>query len=117
MASSTPVPSTPGAPSLRNSIDITIAQGYGADKAARIGVDATDVAPLVIPFESIGKVHFVAIRARGNINLFLSSTSGGADQRISNIQLIVLHIPNEPDALTAIKLSGQGDVEYLIAGN
>ena len=117
MASSTPQPSTPGAPSLRNSIDITILQGYGADKAARIEVNATDASPLVIPFETISKVHFLVIRARGNINIFLSSTTGGADQRISNFQLVLLHVPNEPDALTAIKLSGQGDVEYLIAGN
>ncbi len=114
---STPQPSTPGAASLRNTLDITVRQGYGADKGARISVDATDVAPLVIPFETMAKVFFLAIRARGSINLFLTSTSGGVDQRISNVELIVLHIPNDPDALTAIKLSGKGDVEYLIAGN
>lgn len=114
-----PVSSSPNAPSRRDGIDLSFVKSYSLSKGASIPIDAADISPFVIPFEGITNVHVLAIVSRGGgpIKVFLTSDSGGADQEVPGSEVLLMHVPNVGDAFTAIKLSGAGDVEYLIAGN
>lgn len=92
--------------------------GYPESKSARIQVDATDLAPFSIPLEGIAAVRLVAVRSTSGASMKLraSSTNGGASQVWPISDVLVAHLPGSGDELTALSLSGTGEVEYLIAG-
>lgn len=93
--------------------------GYPESKSARIQVDATDLAPFQVPLEGISGVRLLLVRSTGGASLKVraTSTNGGAAQVWPVSDVLAAHLPGTGDELTALSISGTGEVEYLIAGS
>lgn len=91
---------------------------YAKSKAATVQVDATALAPLAIPLEGIAKVQLLAIRSTQGESLLVSmdTAAGGAGQVVPVDDLLIFRVRGDAAAVTAIGVSGTGEVEYLIAG-
>jgi len=91
---------------------------YAKTKAATIRVDATALAPFELPFEGISEVQLLAIRSsQGSVILVgMDTTDGGVSQLVPVDDLLILRVRADAASVTAIDLSGTGEVEYVIAG-
>ena len=103
------------------SFDTTFGATYATQKSGQDDiVNATLLAPFVLPLENVVKVRVLAIRTTGNAVKMLLTSSAGTDQAIvvSSEGLQVFHQPNVGDEITAVKFVGNGTtVSYFIAGD
>lgn len=91
---------------------------YGSSKSARPTINgATDGAPFILPFETITKVRVIVMRVRGGTIRLKLTSAAGTDQVIPVSELLVWTSPNAGDEVTAIKIVGTADVEYILAGD
>jgi len=107
-------------PSLTGTMQLWVRAAYGASKSVPgAPVSATDISPQAIPLEGIAKVRFLVVKSVRNqpLKLFLTSPNGGANQQVPFSDLVVLSLPGNGDELTAISVSGVGDIQYVIAGD
>lgn len=102
--------------SLQELMNTSFSGTYQSSKSARPSINSTDGSPFSIPFETITKVRFFAIRARSTIKMLLTSPAG-TDQITRISGLYIWQSPVDGDQLTAIKLVGNADVEYILAGD
>jgi hypothetical protein len=107
-----------GVPSLQDILNTSFSATYQVRKgAAPSVVGATDLLPFVLPFETITKARMFALRvASGSLKMLLTSAAG-ADQLLRVSSLFMWHAPNPGDELTAIKLVGTADIEYILCGD
>lgn len=112
-----PASASSGIPSLLEVLNTSFNATYGASKGARVGiVGATLGAPYIIPLETIVKVRVVVMRVRGGTMTLSVDSAAGATQLITVSDVVLLHLPFAGSELTALRLSGTADVEYIIAG-
>lgn len=113
-----PTASSVGTPSLTEILNTSFSNTYGSSKAARPGiVGATVGSPYVIPFETITKVRMFAFRVRGGSLEFRLTSAKGVDQALACSDIWLWHSPFAGDEITAIKVIGTADLEYVIAGD
>lgn len=113
-------PSTGGdALALQEILNTSFQGTYGSSKSARPGiVNATDLAPYTIPLETITKVRMIAIRLQAGATIKVRLTSAvGTDQSFNVSGLFLWQGQNAGDEVTAIKLVGNADLVYAIAGD
>lgn len=108
-----------GTPCLQEILNTSFSATYQSSKSGRPGiVNATDLSPFVIPFETIVKVRAMAIKVVGGGSVRVKvSTAFGTDQVIPVSGILLWHCPNAGDEITSIKLIGTADIEYVIAGD
>lgn len=82
-------------------------------------VNATSMAPFVIALEGIAKVRVFGLRVNSGDMTVVFSSSVGTDQQINvgGLGIFLWYSPYSGDELTAIKLLGTGDADFLIAGD
>ena len=101
--------------------DTTFGATYATNKSGQDDiVNATLLAPFVLPLENVVKVRVLAVRASGNTVKMLLTSSAGADQEVllGGGGLHLFHQPNVGDEITSIKFVGNGTtVSYFIAGD
>lgn len=113
-----PAQGSVGSPSLIELLNTSFSGTYGSSKSARPNViNATDLVPYAIPFETITKVRVFALKVRsGSITVKMTS-SAGVNQALNISDILLMHLPNAGSELTAINLVGTADLEYSIAGD
>lgn len=117
VVSASPVTATLNAPSLNDNLNLGMSKSYPIETAGRPPVAGTDMAPFVLPLQGMTKARFLALRVMsGSLKVKVSTPNGGADQVLPASDLFVIHNPNSGDELTAIKLIGTADIEYILAG-
>lgn len=82
-------------------------------------IGATDMAPFVIGFEGMTAVRVFGLRVNsGDLKVLVTSASG-TDQalNVGGQGVLLWSSPYSGDQLTAIKMVGTADVDYLIAGD
>jgi len=92
---------------------------FGSSKGARPGIiAATDAVPYTIPLETITKVKCIALRTPNGSTIKMVITSAvGTNQAFNVSGLFLWTGMNSGDEITAIKLVGTADIEYVIAGD
>lgn len=114
-----PFAAIPAGPSQRAIGDIDILASYSQRMADSPSIiNATSLAPYVVPFGTVTKANFVAIRQVSGALYGKLTTANETDQivRFAGGWLIVW-VPNAGEEITAVKLIGTGDAETFIAGN
>ena len=108
-----------GSPCLQEILNTSFSATYQSSKSGRPGiVGATDLVPFDLDFETINKVRAVAIRVVGGGSVRVKITTAyGTDQVIPVSGLLLWHCPNAGDEITSIKIVGNADLEYVIAGD
>jgi hypothetical protein len=105
-------------PSLLDTLSIATLRTYGYKSANSTTINNPSAGtPFVIPLAAITKVRFCLIRVTGASVQVLVTSAAGTDQTFKVSDELVWSSPNEGDQLTAIKLVGVADIEYLIAGD
>lgn len=113
-----PAVSSPTSPSLQDILNISTNRVYGYKTGNSTTVNNPLVgSPFVLPLSSMTKIRFFAMRALGNSLQVLVTSAAGTDQTFKVSDVMVWSSPNEGDQITAIKLVGVSDVEYLLAGD
>lgn len=104
---------------LQEILNTSFAGTFGSSKSARPGIiAATDLAPYVVPLETITKVRVIALKLQAGATIKIRLTSAaGTDQSINVSGLFLWIGQNAGDEVTAIKLVGNADVVYAIAGD
>ena len=101
--------------------DTSFCATYEASKTSQDDiVNATLLAPFVLPLENVVNVRVLIVRATGDSVTMLLTSAAGADQEIplSGGGVQIFHQPNPDDAFTAIKFIGNNStVSYFIAGD
>lgn len=116
--SGTPAQATSGVPSLQEILNTSFTSTFASSKSARPAiVGATDASPFVLALETITKVRFMAMRVRGGTLKVVVTSAAGTDQAFNLSDVLVWHSPNSGDELTAVKLVGTADLEYVLAGD
>lgn len=116
--SGSPAPSGSGL-TLQEIFNTSFVATFGSSKSARPSiVGATDAVPFVIPFETITKVRAIALKTPDRTTIKVKITSAVGTDQVFNVSGIWLWTGlNSGDEITAIKLIGSADTEYLIAGD
>jgi hypothetical protein len=113
-----PAASSSGIPSLLEILNTSFLGTYGASKGARVGIiGATTMSPYVIPLETIVRVRVFGMRVRGGTMTVNVDSPVGAAQLFPASDITLMHLPFSGSELTAIRLIGTADVEYIIAGD
>jgi hypothetical protein len=113
-----PAQSSQISPSLQEILNTSFSATYGSSKGSRPSIiGATDLAPFVIPLETIVKVRLMAFRVRGGSLKFKFTSAAGADQALLISDFFLWHAPNAGDEVTAIKAVGTADLEYILSGD
>lgn len=115
-----PVVPQPGGPSLQDVASLAVRASYGSTKTARPSIiNATLLAPYVVPLDTITKVRllFVRVVTGNSIKLLLTTPNGGADQVVPVSDQILIHVPNPGDEITAVKVVGSADLNVFLAGD
>ena len=101
--------------------DTSFCAAYAAKKSSQDDiVNATLLAPFVLPLENVANVRVLIIRSTGSVQMLLTSPNGGIDQvvALSGGGLQIFHQPTVGDEITAIKFVGNAaTVSYFIAGD
>jgi len=105
---------TQAAPSLTPVLNLGSSRSYPNHREGSTPlVNATDF----LLAAGITAVRFLALRVIGGGSLLVKLTSAaGTDQAFRVSDLLIIGAPNTGDEITAIKLTGSGDVEYIVAG-
>ncbi len=115
---STPAPPTDAA-ALMQTLDLAFRGTYDAAYAGAASINGTTGSPFLPNLgQQITAIRVFAVRAVDGQSLVVKLTSGaGTDQVIPVSDLLLIRAQNAGDQLTAIKIIGQGRIEYLLAGN
>ena len=115
----TPTTATTVFPSLIEIANTSFQRTYTQRISGSLTVlNATDLAPKVVPFGSVAKARVVFLRLSGGSLKVKLTSAAGVDQAILISDELLIHTPNEGDQITAINLVGSGvDVEYSIIGD
>jgi len=105
------------APSLQEMLSISCERTYSYKSGNSATVNNLIGSPYVVPLGSVTKVRFLALRVIGAALQVLVTSASGTDQTFKVSDLWLWHSPNEGDQLTAIKLVGTADIEYVLAGD
>lgn len=111
-----PANASPTAPSLQDSLNVSTLRTYSYKSGQSTTINAP-VTPLVVNLGAITKVRFFVIRVIGAGLQVLLTSALGTDQVFKVSDEMMWSSPNEGDQITAIKLVGVADVEYLLAGD
>jgi hypothetical protein len=112
--------SAPGGPAgeLMELLRTTFSATYGMSKGARPSIiNATDLAPYVIPLETIVRVRLIGIRTRGAPITVKLTSAAGTLQVFPVSDLLLLHNPAAGSEVTVVQIVGTADVVYCIAGD
>lgn len=113
-----PAQSSAQSPSLTELLNTSFQGTFGSSKGARPTINgATDLVPFVVAFETITKVRMIFMRVRGGTLTVKLTSAKGADQAFPVSDTFVWYSPNAGDEVTAIKLVGTADLEYIICGD
>lgn len=112
-------PSRPdGTGELSSVLSLAFAAQYAQVDSGSFSFLGTNLAPYVMNPGGVTKVRLLAVRAIDGQSLEALLTSGlGTDQVVPFSGLLLIHCPVAGTELTAVKLLGQGRIEYLIAGD
>lgn len=101
------------------SIDLVFNHAYGKMVSGVVDITSTDLAPYTVNLDGITSVNLLAVRIlSSSASVKVKVTSAvGTDQTVSVSGLYVWHSPVAGDVLTAIKLVGTAQLEYLVAGS
>lgn len=111
-----PANASPTAPSLQDMLNVSTSRTYGYKSGQSTTINAPST-PFAVNLGAITKVRFLALRTIGASMQVLLTSALGTDQAFKVSDLMVWSAPNEGDQITAIKLIGVADVEYLLAGD
>jgi hypothetical protein len=100
-------------------ISLDFEQKYQAVWGGGQPIDNDDGDPFIIPLGAVNRVRAIAIRAVDgqSLKVKLSSPVGGADQTIPVSDVLIVRAQNTGDHFTAVKIVGEGRVEYLVGGD
>lgn len=102
------------APSLQPTLDLGLKRTYPEHQEGHLSLEAaTDYA---LPLGTVAAVRFLALRVISGTLQVKVTSAVGTDQSFRLSDLLVLSTPATGDELTAIKLTGTADVEYIAAG-
>lgn len=100
-----------------NSIDLGFTRAYAKSAGASVTITSTDLAPFSVNLNGLVSVNLLAIKILNGLSVKVLLTSAvGTDQAVNVSGLWVWHSPVAGDVLTAVKLVGTAELEYLIAG-
>jgi len=103
---------------ITSQLPLDFCESYAMSKTARPDIVlATDLAPYVVPFETITKARVLVLRVWGGSITAKLTSAAGIKQAFNVSKLLVWHSPNAGDELTALELVGTAEVEYLLAGD
>lgn len=101
-----------------NLIDLGFARPYQKSVSASVSVSATALSPFSINLNGLVSVNLLALKILDGQSLkVLVTSAAGTDQAVQVSGLWLWHSPVAGDVMTAVKLVGTADVEYLIAGS
>lgn len=102
---------------LQELLSLDLCAVYQASKGAVESIASTDLAPFTIPFSTITKGRFFAIRlvSGGSMKVLMTTGLGVAVLPLSD--LLMWHAPNQGDQATQIQVVGTGDLAYALAGD
>jgi len=114
-----PTPASSTFPSLQDIGNTSFQRTYSQRISGSPSVvGATDGVPFILPFGSVTKCRMFWLRVNGGGSLKVKFTTPLATDQVLNVADEWLwHSPNEGDQMTAIKLIGTGETEYLVAGD
>jgi hypothetical protein len=115
-----PVSGSPGSPSLQDVMQLYVQQSYMLRATGTPSINApSSGSPFILPLQGITNVRFFIMRIRnGSLTFMLTSPSpGGTDQLVPGSRLFIFDSPNSNSQLTAIKMFGVADTEYILLGD
>jgi hypothetical protein len=99
-------------------IDLAFSEKYAAVWGGAQPIDNDALDPFVVPLGAITKVRAIALRAVDGQSLVVKlSSSAGADQALLVSDTLIVRAQNTGDHYTAVKIEGEGRIEYLLGGD
>lgn len=111
----TPSPSSAvdGSALLGSSVDLASTDTFDAVFAGNLPIAGT----LALALGAVVAVRYVSVRAVDGQSLTVSITSGRGVALVPVSDLLVVRARNAGDEISAVSISGNGRVEYIIGGN
>jgi hypothetical protein len=106
-------------PTSNDTLTLGVKRTYTREFGGIIAVTGTDGTPQPLPFGSITKVKFVALRVTGGKVKFRITTADGAAQILPVTGTLVIDNPDSGSEITALTMavvSAGPQVEYTLAG-
>jgi hypothetical protein len=105
---------TQAAPSLSATFNLGSSRTYPKHKEGSESLSAA--VNFALPLGGITAVRFLALRVIAGSLLVKVTSAAGTDQAFRVSDLLIIGAPTAGDELTAVKLTGSGDVEFIAAG-